>query len=99
MNLVLVETPAQARQVREALGDGWRVEPFYGFVRDLPTDQLGIDPDNDFCPTFTILPGKGHLVQRLMKALRECEAVYAATPSTRDGEAMAGQILNETRDR
>jgi len=93
MNLVLVETPAQARQVHDALGEGWRVEPCYGFVRDLPTDQLGIDPDNDFCPTFTILPGRGNLVRRLMKALRDCDAVYVATPPTRDGEAMAYHVL------
>ncbi|MBK9750772.1 MAG: hypothetical protein IPO91_28975 [Chloroflexi bacterium] len=93
MKLVLVETPAQARRVRDALGDGWRVEPCYGFVRDLPADQLGADPDNDFCPTFTIVPGKGHLVRRLMKALRDCEAVYAATPPTREGEAMAYHLL------
>ncbi|MBN8638503.1 MAG: hypothetical protein J0M07_24535 [Anaerolineae bacterium] len=98
MNLVLVETPAQARKVRDVLGDGWRVEPCYGFVRDLPADQLGIDPDNDFCPTFTIMAGKGNLVRRFMKALRDCDAIYAATPPTREGEAMAYHMLAPSPD-
>jgi DNA topoisomerase-1 len=98
MNLVLVETPAQARRVRDALGDGWRVEPCYGSVRDLPINQLGIDVDNDFRPTFTVRVGKGNLVRRLMKALRECDAVYVATPSTREGEAMAYHLLALSRD-
>lgn len=93
MNLVLVETPAQARRVRDALGDDWRVEPCYGLVRDLPADQLGIDLDDDFRPTFVVPPGKGNLVRRLMKALRECAAVYAATPPTGEGEAMAWHVL------
>ncbi len=93
MKLVIVETPAQAKILSGALGDGWRVEPCYGFVRDLPADKLGIDVDDDFRPTFAIVPGKGNLVRRLMKAIRESEAVYTATPPNRAGEAMAWQAL------
>ncbi|MBK9750055.1 MAG: DNA topoisomerase I, partial [Chloroflexi bacterium] len=93
MKLVIVETPAQAKRLSEALGDGWRVEPCSGMVRDLPADQLGLDLEADFRPHFTLVPGKGNLVRRLMKALRDCEAVYAATPPTREGEAMAWHVL------
>lgn len=93
MKLVIVETPAQAKILTDALGDGWRVEPCAGFVRDLPADKLGIDVDNDFRPTFAILPGKGNLVRRLMKTIRESEAVCVATPPTRAGEAMAWHVL------
>ena len=93
MKLVIVETPSQAKILTEVLGEGWRIEPCSGRVRDLPTDQLGVDVDNDFRPTFTIVPGKGNLVRRLMKAIRESEAVYAATPPGRVGEALAWQLL------
>ncbi len=91
MKLVIVETPAQAQRVSAALGDGWRVEPCYGLVRDLPADRLGIDIDNDFRPTFAVVPGKGNLVRRLMKALRDCEAVYAATPRPVRGKRWRGR--------
>ncbi|MBK8030386.1 MAG: hypothetical protein IPK17_12965 [Chloroflexi bacterium] len=93
MKLVIVETPAQAKRLSNALGEGWHVEPCSGMVRDLPADQLGINLDNDFRPTFVVVPGKGNLVRRLMKALRDCEAVYAAMPPTREGEALAWQVL------
>lgn len=93
MKLVIVETPAQAKRLSDALGEGWRVEPCSGMVRDLPADQLGIDLEADFRPSFTVVPSKGNLVRRLMKALRNCEAVYAATPPTREGEAMVWQVL------
>ncbi|MBE2268085.1 MAG: hypothetical protein IAE80_07610 [Anaerolinea sp.] len=92
MKLVIVETSAQAKRLSDALGEGWRVEPCSDMVRDLPADQLGIDLEADFRPSF-VVPGKGNLVRRLMKALRECEAVYAATPPTREGEALAWHIL------
>ena len=98
MKLVIVETPAQAKILTDSLGGGWRVEPCDGFVRDLPTDKLGIDVDDDFRPTFAVVPGKGNLVRRLMKAIRESEAVYAATPPTLAGEAMAWQALALSSD-
>jgi len=93
MKLVIVQTPSQAKTLTDVLGEGWRVEPCYGAVRDLPGDALGIDVENDFRPTFAIVPGKGNLVRRLMKAIRESEAVYAATAPNREGEALAWHLL------
>jgi DNA topoisomerase-1 len=93
MKLVIVETPSQAKKLTDILGEGWRVEPCSGLVRDLPTDQLGVEVDNDFRPTFTIVPDKSNLVRRLMKAIRESEAVYAATAPNREGEALAWHLL------
>src|SRR5688572_25294484 len=93
MKLVIVETPAQAKALATVLGDGWQVEPCYGVLRVFPTDKLGVDVDGDFQPTFEIAPGKANLVRRLMKAVRESEAVYAAMPPNRAGEAMAWHVL------
>jgi len=93
MKLVLVETSAQAKTLTDNLGEGWRVEACQGFVRALPADTLGINVNDDFRPTFIVAPGKGNLVRRLMKAIRECEAVYAATPPGHNGEAMAWHVL------
>jgi DNA topoisomerase-1 len=67
-------------------------------MRDLPGSALGIDLENDFRPTLTIAAGKSNLVRRLMKAIRDCEAVYAATPPTLDGEAMAWHVLALSAD-
>ncbi|MBK8139241.1 MAG: hypothetical protein IPK52_26055 [Chloroflexi bacterium] len=58
MKLVIVETHAQAKALAASLGEGWRVEPCYGFVRDLPPNALGVEPDHDFRPTFNIAPGQ-----------------------------------------
>jgi DNA topoisomerase-1 len=93
MKLAIVETPAQAKSLTQVLGDGWYVEACSGFVRDLPADRLGIDVDNDFRPAFALVPGKSNYVRRLMKAIRESEAVYIAMPPTLAGEAMAWNVL------
>ena len=93
MNLVIVETPAQAKRVADALGEGWQVEPCYGAVRDLPADALGVDVRHDFQPTYTLLPRKGNLVRRLMRAISKTDAVYIATSPDRVGEAMGWHLL------
>lgn len=93
MKLVIVETPAQAKVLTDVLGDDWRVEPCYGMVRDLVDGELGIDLAADLRPTYVVTAGKGNLVRRLMKAVRECEAVYAATPPGREGELTAWHVL------
>jgi len=98
MNLVIVETPAQAKTLSSILGNGWRVEPCHGWVRDLTTDRLGVDVKHDFRPTFVIPPGKGNLVRRLLKAINMCDAIYAATPPNPSGEAMAWHILSLSPD-
>jgi DNA topoisomerase-1 len=93
VKLVIVESPAKAKQIAGYLGEGWRVEACRGHVADLPDDALGVEVDADFRPTYTILPGKGNLVKRLQKAIREAEAIYVATDPDREGEAIAWHLL------
>lgn len=93
MNLVIVETPAQAKRVGDVLGENWQVEPCHGAVRDLPADTLGVDVRHDFRPTYTLLPRKGNVVRRLMRAISKADAVYIATPPDRAGEAMGWHLL------
>ncbi|MEO8394162.1 MAG: DNA topoisomerase [Chloroflexota bacterium] len=93
MKLVIVDTPAEAKQVADTLDENWRVEPCLGGVRALPPDNLGVDRLHDFQPSYTLLPRKGNLVRRLMRAISSAEAIYMATPGGRIGEAMAWHIL------
>ncbi|MBL8153635.1 MAG: type I DNA topoisomerase [Anaerolineae bacterium] len=93
MKLVIVESPAKAKQIAGYLGEGWRVEACRGHVTDLPEDALGVDVEAGFRPTYTILPGKANLVKRLLKAIREAEAIYVATDPDREGEAIAWHLL------
>src|SRR5579871_4389934 len=93
MKLVIVDTPAEAKHVADALDESWRVEPCMGGVRDLPTDKLGIDMLHDFQPSYALLPRKGNLVRRMMRAISNAEAIYVATPSGRLGEVMGWHIL------
>ncbi|MDX1994383.1 MAG: type I DNA topoisomerase [bacterium] len=97
MKLLIVESPAKAKKIAGYLGDGWRVEACMGHVRDLPETELGVEVGQDFRPTYQVLPGKGNLVKRLLKGIKEAEAVYLATDPDREGEAIAWHLLDLAR--
>lgn len=93
MKLVIVESPAKAKKIAGFLGNGWKVEACRGHVRDLPETALGVTVDENFRPQYEVLPGKGNLVKRLVKAIREADEVYLATDPDREGEAIAWHLL------
>lgn len=97
MKLLIVESPAKAKKIAGYLGAGWKVEACMGHIRDLPETELGVEVGQDFRPTYQVLPGKGNLVKRLLKAIKEAEAVYLATDPDREGEAIAWHILDLAR--
>ncbi len=102
MKLVIVESPAKSKKIAGFLGSGWRVEACLGHVRDLPEAELGVEVAADFRPTYEVLPGKGNVVKKLLKAIKDAEAVYVATDPDREGEAIAWHLLklaNVPKDR
>jgi DNA topoisomerase I len=72
---------------------------FKGYVRDLATsgkDGLGIDIENDFQPSYKVIPGKNKLVKEL-KSYAKGRQVLIATDQDREGEAIGwhlAQILD-----
>ena len=48
MNLVIVESPAKAKTINKYLGDKYKVLASYGHIRDLPSKNGSVDPDQDF---------------------------------------------------
>jgi DNA topoisomerase-1 len=64
----------------------------YGHVRDLPSRDGAVDPDNDFAMTYELNEGSEKHVREIIKAAREAEAVYLATDLDREGEAISWHI-------
>ncbi len=93
MKLLIVESPAKAKKIAGFLDDSWTVEACRGHVRDLPVYDLGVNVDAGFQPQYEILVGKTNLVKRLLKAIRQADAVYLATDPDREGEAIAWHLL------
>jgi DNA topoisomerase-1 len=90
--MVIVESPAKARTVGRFLGQDYIVKASVGHVRDLPSNRLGVDIDNDFEPRY-IVPSKRKDVVRELKAdVKNSSEIYLATDPDREGEAISWHL-------
>ncbi len=96
-SLVIVESPAKSKTINRYLGSSFEVKASMGHVRDLPSKGMNVDIENDFAPTYDIMPGKKRVVISLKAAAKKCDKLYLATDLDREGEAIAwhlAQILD-----
>jgi DNA topoisomerase-1 len=95
-SLVIVESPAKARTINKFLGKEFVVKASMGHVRDLPKSKLGVDEEN-FEPTYTVLPSKKKIVAELKKAAQNAAAIYLAPDPDREGEAICWHLSEELK--
>jgi DNA topoisomerase I len=91
-SLVIVESPSKAKTINKYLGRGYKVLASVGHIKDLPKKGLGVDVENDFEPTYEVMPGKEKVVKEIKDAAKEAETVYVATDPDREGEAIGKHI-------
>jgi len=91
--LVIVESPAKARTVNRFLGDEYNVRASVGHIRDLPSNRLGVDIDNDFRPHYVVPAKRKDVVRELKDAVKESSELFLATDPDREGEAISWHLL------
>ncbi len=99
-NLVIVESPAKAKTINKYLGKDYLVKASIGHIKDLPSKGLGVDVDDDFKPTYEVIPdtrkrNNKKIVAELKKAAKEATAVYLAADPDREGEAICQHLAEE----
>ena len=67
MNLIIVESPTKAKTISKFLSKEYKVESSFGHIRDLPTNKMGIDIENNFEPTY-VIPDKAKKTVASLKA-------------------------------
>jgi len=71
----------------------------YGHVRDLPSKDGAVDPDNDFAMTYELNEGSEKHVNRIVKEAKKADRVYLATDLDREGEAISWHIYEILREK
>ena len=91
-NLVIVESPAKAKTIEKFLGSEYKVVSSNGHIADLPSNELGIDIENDYNPKYKITNDKKDLVKKLKNELKGVDTVWLASDEDREGEAIAWHL-------
>ena len=100
--LVIVESPAKSKTIKKILGANYQIEASFGHVRDFPKNVLGFDVNDDFKPTFIVIPEKKKVVTKLNELAKKSDKVFLASDPDREGEAIAWhvrEILNVPDDK
>jgi DNA topoisomerase-1 len=91
--MVIVESPAKARTVGRFLGKDYTVRASIGHVRDLPSNRLGVDVEDDFRPRYIVPAKRKEVVRDLRGDIKESSEVFLATDPDREGEAISWHLL------
>lgn len=93
MNVVVVESPAKAKTINKYLGAGFTVLASYGHVRDLPSKDGSVLPDDDFAMTWEIDAKASKRISDIAEALKGSDRLILATDPDREGEAISWHVL------
>jgi DNA topoisomerase I len=91
-DLIIVESPAKTKTLAQFLGGSYQVMASMGHVRDLPKSKLGVDVEQGFEPSYTVIPERKKIITDLKKAAKESKTVYLASDPDREGEAIAWHL-------
>ena len=100
MNLVIVESPAKAKTINKYLGDNYIVLASYGHIRDLPSKNGSVDPNNSFRMEWEVDSFSKKYLKEITDAAKESSKIILATDPDREGEAIAWHVkeyLNEKK--
>ena len=100
MNLVIVESPAKAKTINKYLGDKYKVLASYGHIRDLPSKNGSVDPEQDFKMEWEVDSFSKKYLKEITDAAKDSSKIILATDPDREGEAIAWHVkeyLNEKK--
>ena len=93
MNVVVVESPAKAKTINKYLGSGYKVLASYGHIRDLPSKDGSVKPDEDFAMEWEVDPKAQKRMSDIADALKGADRLILATDPDREGEAISWHVL------
>ena len=94
---MLAQPAAKAKTINKYLGKDYQVLASFGHIRDLPSKDGSVLPDEDFAMTWELSPGGKKRLQDIVKAVKEADTIVLASDPDREGEAIAWHILEELK--
>ena len=100
MNLVIVESPAKAKTINKYLGSDYTVLASYGHIRDLPSKNGSVDPNDKFKMIWEVDSFSKKYLKEITDLAKKSNKIILATDPDREGEAIAWHVkeyLNEKK--
>ncbi len=92
MKLVIVESPAKAQTINKYLGNDYKVIASVGHIRDLPSKDGAVLPDDNFKMSWEMHKDKEKVVKEIIGELKSADRLILATDPDREGEAISWHL-------
>src|SRR6201992_3127935 len=99
MNIVIVESPAQAKTINKYLGGSYEVLASFGHVRDLPAKNGSFEREANFQMIWEVDPKAASRLNDIAKALKGADKLILATDPDREGEAISWHVLEVMKEK
>jgi len=95
LKLIIVESPAKAKTIKNFLSKDYEVIASKGHIRDLPKNRFGIKIDNEtIIPEYRISEDSTATVKQIQDLAKKSDTIYIATDEDREGEAIGWHIAH-----
>ncbi|GGY42221.1 type I DNA topoisomerase [Parvularcula lutaonensis] len=94
MQVVIVESPSKAKTIGKYLGKDYEVLASYGHIRDLPSKDGSVDPEQDFKMLWESDAKSKSRVKEIVDAVKAADGVILATDPDREGEAISWHLYD-----
>ena len=99
MQVVIVESPSKAKTINKYLGSEFQVFASYGHIRDLPSKDGSVRPDEDFAMTWDMDAKSKKNVSEIVRAVKDADRLILATDPDREGEAISWHLLEVLQEK
>jgi DNA topoisomerase-1 len=99
-SVVIVESPSKAKTINKYLGPDYTVLASYGHIRDLPSKNGSVNPDENFEMIWEVDSKSQKQIKEITAAMKGADHLYLATDPDREGEAISWhvqEVLNQKK--
>src|ERR1700744_4207572 len=99
MNVLIVESPGKIKAISKYLGPDYQVMASFGHIRDLPSKDGSVKPDDDFSMIWEVDDRAQKRIKDIADAVKKADKLILATDPDREGEAISWHVLQVLNDK
>src|SRR5579862_4814166 len=99
MNVLVVESPGKIKAISKYLGPEYQVLASFGHIRDLPSKDGSVKPDDDFAMIWEVDDKAQKRIKDIADAVKKADKLILATDPDREGEAISWHVLQVLNQR
>ncbi len=95
--MVVVESPSKAKTIKPYLKGDYSVLASYGHIRDLPSKNGSVQPDEDFSMEWELSKNAFKALKDIELQVKDADILYLATDPDREGEAISWHVYEHLK--